>query len=577
MPDTPPPRPDPVVVACRLLADAWELQRRSPFVEHQLEGRLTRLPDFGEAAAQASATAARDLLARIDALDLEALPPALSVPLRQARYGAQTRAMAGEWYWTVIDPAGVGFYGQFLPSAYCGGWVLNMVFEAIERPALTEPGDLDRQLALLADLPRLVDQMTERTRGQADRGMRMPGPQIPSARGLVAAFAARSKGLAQVADERFCDATRPLAAAFRAEVRRRIDTQLQPAFARLAQVFDAAYEAAAPQGVGLSQYEGGAEVYRELVRLHTTLDLSPEAVHAAGHARLQVIEAEMRAIRAEVGLADDPRGYLARLQADPRYRAADAAGVAAVFRRYIDRMDAVFTQAFHHGARARHGVAPLPEALQASMTFGYYDAPRPGQDEGRFMFNASHLTRNSLFNIGALTYHELVPGHHLHVSTQRENELLHPLSRHAFCNAYNEGWAEYAATLAGELGCYQTPEERYGRCVMDAFLTCRLVVDTGMNALGWSLERAREFLREHSTMSEAEIRSETLRYSCDVPAQALAYKLGDAELTALRDELRQARRARGQALDLRDFHAAVLAHGAMPLPDLRREVRRLLG
>jgi uncharacterized protein (DUF885 family) len=393
---------------------------------------------------------------------------------------------------------------------------------------------------------------------------------------LVAAFAARSNGLAQIADERFSDATRPLATAFRAEAQRRIDTQLKPAFARLAAVFDADYEAAAPEGVGLSQYEGGAEIYRELVRLHTTLDLSPEAVHAAGHARLKTIESEMHAIRAEVGLADDPQGYLARLQADLLYRAADTVGVAAVFQRYIDRMDAVFAQTFHHGARARHGVAPLPEALQGSMTFGYYDAPKPGQDEGRFLFNASHLTKNSLFNIGALTYHELVPGHHLHVSTQRENEFLHPLSRYAFCNAYNEGWAEYAATLAGEMGCYQTAEERYGRCAMDAFLTCRLVVDTGMNALGWSLDRARDFLRAHSTMSEAEIRSETLRYSCDVPAQALAYKLGDTELLALRDELRQARQARGQALDLRDFHAAVLTHGAMPLPDLRREVRRLL-
>ena len=564
-------------MACRLLADAWELLRRAPFVEHQVEGRLTRLPDFGPAAAEAGAAAARELLSRIDALDLDALPPALSVPLRQARHGVLARAKAGDWYWTVIDPAGVGFYGQFLPSAYCGGWILNMVYESLERPALARPGDLDRQLALLADLPQLIDQMTERTRGQAERGMRMPRPQIPSARSLVAAFAARSSGLAQVADERFSDATRPLAAAFRAEAQRRIDTQLQPAFATLAAVFDAASEAAAPQGVGMSQFEGGAEVYRDLVRLHTTLDLSPEAVHAAGHARLQAIESEMRAIRGEVGLADDPQGYLVRLQADPQYRAVDAAGVATVFQRCIDRMDAVFAQAFHHGARARHGVAPLPEALQASMTFGYYDAPKPGQDEGRFLFNTSHLTKNSLFNIGALTYHELVPGHHLHIALQRENEFLHPLSRYAFCNAYNEGWAEYAATLAGELGCYQTAEERYGRCAMDAFLTCRLVVDTGMNALGWSLERAREFLREHSTMSEAEIRSETLRYSCDVPAQALAYKLGDTELLALRDELRQARQARGEALDLRDFHAAVLGHGALPLPDLRREVRRLLG
>ena len=563
--------------AMRLLADAWELLRRTPFVELQEEGRLTRLPDLGPVAVQAGACAARELLERIDALELDTLPPSLSVPLRQARYGAEIRSRAGDWYWTVIDPAGVGFYGQFLPSAYCGGFVLNMVFETLARAPLTQPGDLDRHLALLVDLARMVDQMAERTRGQAERGLRMPKPQIPAARALVTAFAERAAGLAEVGDERFSDTTRPLAAVFRAELQRRVGVRLQPSFTALAAVFDAAYEAAAPDGVGLSQFDGGAEIYRDLVRLHTTLDMDPEAVHAAGLARLQTIEAEMREIRAEVGLADDPQAYLERIQADPRYRATDAAGVAAVFQQYIDRMDAVFLQAFHRGAQAPHGVSPLPASLQGSMTFGFYDPPKPGQAQGRFLFNAAHLTKNALFSLAALTYHELVPGHHRHLSTQRENEHLHPLGRHAFCNAFNEGWAEYAATLAGELGCYATPEERYGRCVMDAFLTCRLVVDTGMNALGWSLERARDFLRAHSAMSEAEICSETLRYSCDVPGQALAYKLGDTELMRLREDIRQARQSRGQALDLRDFHAAVLAHGAMPLPDLRREVQRMLG
>ncbi len=123
---------------------------------------------------------------------------------------------------------------------------------------------------------------------------------------------------------------------------------------------------------------------------------------------------------------------------------------------------------------------------------------------------------------------------------------------------------------------YDTPEERYGRLVMDAFLTCRLVVDTGMNTLGWSLEQAREYLRAHSGMTEAEIRSETIRYSCDIPGQSLAYKLGDTEIFALRERMR---RALGATFDIRDFHAAVLGPGALPLPELAwhidREIERL--
>jgi uncharacterized protein (DUF885 family) len=120
---------------------------------------------------------------------------------------------------------------------------------------------------------------------------------------------------------------------------------------------------------------------------------------------------------------------------------------------------------------------------------------------------------------------------------------------------------------------YEVPEERYGRLTMDAFLTSRLVVDTGMNAMGWTLEQARRYMREFSGVSETEIRSETLRYSCDMPAQALAYKLGDTEMIRLRE---RAKDRLGPRFDLRDFHAAVLSAGALPLPDLEWHLERSL-
>ena len=126
----------------------------------------------------------------------------------------------------------------------------------------------------------------------------------------------------------------------------------------------------------------------------------------------------------------------------------------------------------------------------------------------------------------------------------------------------------------GEMGLYEEPEERYGRLVMESFLTCRLVVDTGMNALGWSLERAREYMRAHSGMSEAEILTETVRYSCDIPAQALAYKLGDQHLLGLRDRMKG---ALGERFDIRDFHDAVLGPGALPMPDVEWHLDWVIG
>jgi uncharacterized protein (DUF885 family) len=200
------------------------------------------------------------------------------------------------------------------------------------------------------------------------------------------------------------------------------------------------------------------------------------------------------------------------------------------------------------------------------MTYGYYDPPRKDRDRGLYMFNPANMTKRPLFNIGALTYHELMPGHHLQIAVQHENPRdLHPLRAHSFVNAYVEGWAEYAATFAGEIGMYELPEERYGRLEMDAFLTSRLVVDTGMNAMGWSLDRGRDYLRSRGRLPEAEVLTESVRYSCDIPGQALAYKLGDKEILAMRERMRC---AMGSCFDIKDFHRSILGPGALPLRDL---------
>jgi uncharacterized protein (DUF885 family) len=281
----------------------------------------------------------------------------------------------------------------------------------------------------------------------------------------------------------------------------------------------------------------------------------------------------MTALLADIGFDGTPEDYAKAIEADPAWRAADVAGVEAVFRRYIDRIAPHIDDYFDFKPKAAHDVAPLPAALSASMTFGFYDAPKPGEPIGRYLFNAENLARNALANIAALNYHELVPGHHFHLATQQENEALHPLRSNAFVNAFNEGWAEYAATLAGEMGMYEQPEERFGRLIMDAFLTCRLVVDTGMNALGWSLDQARDYMRANAFMPETEVRSESIRYSCDIPGQALAYKLGEFFLRDLREKMRA---AQGKDFDIRRFHDAVLRPGALPLALVAENIERAM-
>lgn len=571
----PGPRVMNEAVARRIVDDAWEEVRRSGHMQAQLAEVPTRLPDLSAEAAERRSRVGRELLARVGRLDVERLPAGLALSLRLVAFRARVWAKEAEWYWTVIDPLGIGFFGMFLPTAYCGGFLLGSINNQLAEFPFDEAGDLDRYLGLISDYGRLVDQMAHRTQGQAQRGMLMPKAQLAQSRALMSALRAGCSQSLAVKHERLGGLP---SARFLRGLQERIKSVVEAAFDRALAVLSDDYLSRAPERVGLDQFTGGRAVYEDLVRLHTTLDLSPEQVHAKGIERIAQIEASMQSVRTELGFEGDGAAFLARLNADTRWRATTVEGVQGVFQRYIDRLKPHFSRCFGSAPRAECSIQPLPEALQGSMTFGYYDAPRPGRPKGLYLFNSRNLTQQGLFNVGALTYHELVPGHHLHLCTQNESEALHPFHRFSFVNAYNEGWAEYAATLAGEMGMYAEPEERYGRLVMDAFLSCRLVVDTGMNALGWSLERARDYLRRHSGMAEAEILSESLRYSCDLPAQALAYKLGDVEIMGMRESMRA---ALGGRFDVREFHAAVLRTGALPLPDLRwyigHETGRLSG
>ena len=553
--------------ALRIIDDAWEELRRGSWVKKQLGLPLDRLPDLSYAEAERRTQSGRSLLARIEALELDALPPEIALTVRLVRSRANIWAREAQWYWTVCDPSRIGFFGMFLPTAYCAGFVFNFVHGELAAFPFVQAGDPDRYLGLVADYADLLEQIAERTEGQAARGMRMPKVQVSQARALMIALRSGCRESLMVKPERL---SRLPTDAFQRSLAARIAERVEPAFDRVLAVLSDDYLARAPEGVGLSQYDGGEGIYAELVRMHTTLDLRPEQVHARGLERIARIEAEMRTIREELGCVD-ATAFDLRLRTDTRFQAHTVEDVAAMFQRYIDRLTPHLTHYFHEAPGTPYTTAPLPDALQGSMTFGYYDAPRAERPTGTYFFNTANLTRQSLHYLGTLTYHELVPGHHLHFSTQQANSTLHPFRAFSFFNAYNEGWAEYAATLAGEMGMYEAPEERYGRLVMDAFLTCRLVVDTGMNALGWSLEQARDYLRAHSGMEEAEICSETIRYSCDIPAQSLAYKLGDTEILGLRERMRS---ALGTTFDIRDFHAAVLGAGALPLPELGRQVER---
>jgi uncharacterized protein (DUF885 family) len=389
---------------------------------------------------------------------------------------------------------------------------------------------------LRAELPRVVDQILDILGEQERRRILIPQDEIPTVRAMLS------------------DLTK----------------SLSPDMQRLADHFDDAYAARAPDGVGMWQYPGGAEAYRAFVREETTLDLTPEQIHDLGLREMVRIGDELDAIRQELGLGGSLAKFRRALKTDPRFYVQTPEEVAARLLAHVRRIEPHIPRFFARTPKAPYGLKRDNPAFESSATFGYYQPPTAAEPAGFYYFNGSMLHERNLLTAAALIAHELIPGHHFQIARQEENEALPMIRRESFPNAYTEGWGEYAAWLGIEMGYYDDPYDRAGRLMLDAMLSARLVVDTGMNAFRWTRQRASDYLREHTMLSDTEIATETLRYAVDIPAQALAYKIGSAKMLELRA---LAQRELGPRFDVRAFHEWIIGSGALPLPLLEEHVR----
>ena len=424
--------------------------------------------------------------------------------------------------------------------------------EILQAADLATAADADRYLSLLNDYAALVEQAGDTMRAQRERGIRLPGWAVPEAMSTMRAHADAAEGLLVTSDRSAALAPGPagrLTDGAAAMVRGR----LAAAFTRILDDLTGD-ERSGGQGTGIGQYPGGGDCYAGLVTLHTGLDLTAEQLHAIGLAETERIT---QRIRDELGIADEA-GYRARLTADPGRYAASAADVERIFQAHIDRVLPELPRDFSRLPAAPFRLRPLNAEL-SGMAYGFYQSPA-GAGAGYYHYNAANLQGRPLLQAASVIYHEGLPGHHLQMGLVAENTALHPIRREPSglrtfaVNAYLEGWAEYAAGLCDEIGMYADPADRYGRLVSERFFAARLVVDTGLNLLGWSMERAAACLRDSGFMSGQEIASELLRYAVDDPGQALGYHIGHWYLRELRG-----------TRDRREFHDAVLSAGPLPL------------
>jgi len=358
---------------------------------------------------------------------------------------------------------------------------------------------------------------------------------------------------------------------YRAALRRHVLDEIRPAYARYVELLkqEIIGRARDDDHVGLSELPDGAACYRASARSFTTLDREPAALHALG---LQEIARLDRAI-AELGQqalgAASLAETLSRLRGDRSLFFRSAAEIEDKAQRALTRARAALPRAFHVLPRTGCVVSRIPDYEAPFTTIAYYRPPVPdGSKPGQLFVNVYQPETRPRFEAAALAFHESIPGHHLQIAIAQELEAVPAFIKHVAPSAFVEGWALYSERLADELGLYEDALDRLGMLSFDAWRAARLVVDTGIHAQGWSRQRAVEFMLEHTALAPGNIDNEVDRYIV-WPGQALAYKVGQLELLALRAE---AERALGARFNLGLFHDAVLLGGGVTLAVLRRQV-----
>ena len=362
-------------------------------------------------------------------------------------------------------------------------------------------------------------------------------------------------------------------AAWREELTAAVTAELRPAFARYRAVLadELAPSARPDDQPGLSWLPGGDDLYRQLIRLHTGLDLTPEELHAIG---MQEVTEELPAQYRELGRrafgTDDLAEIFDHLLNDQDLRYGSGDEILDDARRCLDEATAAMGEWFGILPKAPCVLTPIPDYLAADAPAAYYTPPAPdGSRPGEYHVNLHQPTERGRAETASIAFHEAIPGHHLQLAIASEQTDLPAFRRLSWGHtAYVEGWALYTERLAEEMDLYRTDIDRLGMLASDSWRACRLVVDTGLHALGWTRQQAIDFMVAHAPVSRDEIITEVDRY-IGMPGQALAYKVGQREILRLRAD---AEARLGSDFSLPGFHDVVLSAATVSLAVLAERV-----
>jgi uncharacterized protein (DUF885 family) len=498
----------------------------------------------------------------LDTIDRNALDPADQLHFglfrRNVREGLETRR----------------FNGEYIPVTQMQGPQQDVArFLMLAASGAGTAAAFENMLARLEAIPTLLRQAIELMRRGLDTGITPPrvtlrdvpeqirrqAPEEPAQSPLLRVFDRFPETVGEPEQDRL-----------RREAARIYEAKAAPAFRELHQFFTGEYLPGTRETIALRDAPDGEAWYAFLVRQSTTTTLTPEQIHRIGLSEVErirrLMDREVEASGFEGGFAE----FVDFLRRDSRFFFERAEDLLAAYRDIAKRADPELVRLFGHLPRLPYGVRPVPSHAEKSQTTAYYEpgSPEAGRP-GYFYANTYDLRARPKWEMEPLALHEAVPGHHLQIALAQELPAMPEFRKHGFYTAYVEGWGLYAESLGGEMGFYQDPYSRFGQLTYEVWRAIRLVVDTGIHALGWSRQQAIDYFVANAGKAEHDIVVEVDRYIV-WPGQALAYKIGELKLKELRAWARQ---ELGAAFDVRAFHDEVLGEGALPLDVLEQRIR----
>jgi uncharacterized protein (DUF885 family) len=546
-----------------LIDDYWALVlKEAPVFASSLgdDRYAGRVGDYSLVAQDRQAAAASALLGRLMKVDAAALNASDRV-----NHGILRRTLA-----EIVE--GNGFGQQAMNFTNRSGWHQDFAGMGDNLPFKTK-ADYESYNARIAQFPLVNTQAIAVANGAIAGGYVLPcdslGGYEASITGLITGDARQSRFFEPYRRPRPDALSEADHAALADAAAATIRDAIFPALKVQADWYATKYKPKCAKAPGISAQPGGAKYYDYRIRQMTTTNMGAEEIHQLGLSEVARIRKEMEAVAAKAGFATR-EAFIQHLRTDPQYYAKTPEELMRAVARVAKEIDGKMPSLFHKLPRLPYGIKEIPAEIAEGTTTAYYN---PGSPEigiaGFYFVNTSKLDQRPLWEVPALSVHEAVPGHHHQIALQQELPLHDFRKYGSFFTAFVEGWGLYSERLGLEMGLYDTPAKDMGRLSYEMWRACRLVVDTGIHAKGWSKAQAIAFMTDNSALSAGNIEAEVNRYIA-WPGQALAYKIGELKIRELRA---LGEKELGAKFDLAAFHDVVLGQGAVPLDVLEAQVK----